>query len=218
MSWTPLTWASIGWATVDSTVSALAPGNVVVTVTWGGTMLGNCATGMRVSAISPASTSTIETTKARRGREMKIFGSRRRACRRSGGCRLRCGRRLCGGRFLRRCHHHSGPHFLDALHDDALALFEPLLGHDVAALDGAELDAPLLNVVVGTDNEHVGPGLIELERGLRNQQHLLWLAGLDPHIGDLAGDQPAVGIWELGPYYHGVGALIDLDVEKIHRS
>ena len=40
------------------------------TLTWGGTMSGNCATGMTDSAMRPAIEMTMEMTKASRGRRM----------------------------------------------------------------------------------------------------------------------------------------------------
>ena len=42
-----------------------------MTLTCGGTMSGNCATGSAVSAITPAIVMTVETTNASRGRRMK---------------------------------------------------------------------------------------------------------------------------------------------------
>ena len=69
---TPTTWDSIGCATLCSTTSAPAPGYEPLTSTTGGTMSGNWATGMALSAISPASVMTIEMTIASRGRSMKV--------------------------------------------------------------------------------------------------------------------------------------------------
>src|SRR6185312_6470341 len=66
-----MTWASIGSATAASTTAAEAPGYVAVTSMRGGTMSGNCATGMRVSAMAPAMVMTMAMTMARRGRRIK---------------------------------------------------------------------------------------------------------------------------------------------------
>jgi hypothetical protein len=71
MSSTPMICCSSGWATVCSTTSASAPGNTAETLTCGGTMSGNWATGRRVRATRPATVITIEMTNARRGRSMK---------------------------------------------------------------------------------------------------------------------------------------------------
>src|SRR6185437_11147074 len=84
-----------------------------IALSWitGGVMLGNCATGITASAISPASTITIETTMANFGRAMKkseIIGS-------LSGCRL-VGR----DGF----HHFARPDLLHASDDDLLALLQ----------------------------------------------------------------------------------------------
>src|SRR6202021_815097 len=68
---TPTTCASSGWATLASTTSAEAPGNTPVTVTCGGTMSGNCATGICKSASAPAMVMTNAITIASRGRSTK---------------------------------------------------------------------------------------------------------------------------------------------------
>ena len=57
-------------ATVASSTSAEAPGYLVVTSTWGGTISGSCATRIRVRARSPPSVMTIAMTIASRGRSM----------------------------------------------------------------------------------------------------------------------------------------------------
>src|SRR5713226_3035067 len=68
---TPTTCASSGSATLVSTTDAEAPGNTPVTVTCGGTISGNCATGMCVAASAPAMEMTNAMTIARRGRSTK---------------------------------------------------------------------------------------------------------------------------------------------------
>ena len=68
---TPLTWASIGAATVSRTVWALAPGYRAVTWTVGGATCGYWATGKVSTDTAPASTKTIERTEAKIGRSMK---------------------------------------------------------------------------------------------------------------------------------------------------
>src|SRR5580658_9063925 len=108
---TPTTCASIGWATELSTACAEAPGYVALTVTCGGTMSGSCATGMRSIDSTPASVMTIAMTIASRGRRIKtaeIIGSR-----------LGVGQRRAG---RPRRHHQTGPHPLDAVQHDHLAL------------------------------------------------------------------------------------------------
>src|SRR5580698_2537610 len=59
---TPLTFCSIGRATVSIRVLALAPGYRVVTCTVGGTTLGYCEVGNWASATRPISTKTNAST------------------------------------------------------------------------------------------------------------------------------------------------------------
>src|SRR5580765_8385509 len=68
---TPLTWASIGAATVSCTVLELAPGYSAVTLTVGGVTSGYCATGNVHTATPPANVMTTEMTVAKIGRSMK---------------------------------------------------------------------------------------------------------------------------------------------------
>ena len=70
---TPLIWLSKGCATVASTTSAEAPGKLAVTCTCGGTISGNCATGMRSNEIKPAIVVRIAMTMANRGRSTNSF-------------------------------------------------------------------------------------------------------------------------------------------------
>src|SRR3981189_1930098 len=68
---TPTTCASSGWATLVSTTDAEAPGNTPVTVPCGGTIAGNCATGIFAAASAPAMEIMNAMTIARRGRSTK---------------------------------------------------------------------------------------------------------------------------------------------------
>src|SRR5688572_25765547 len=68
---TPFTCCSMGATTVLATTSALAPGYWPVTLTTGGAISGNWATGRRQSETSPRMMNTIETTPAKIGRSMK---------------------------------------------------------------------------------------------------------------------------------------------------
>src|SRR6185369_1935532 len=68
---TPLICCSSGATTVLATTSALAPGNWPVTLTVGGAMSGNWATGRRASDTIPRMMNMTETTPAKIGRSMK---------------------------------------------------------------------------------------------------------------------------------------------------
>ena len=172
-------------------------------------MSGNCASGIAKIAIRPASVITIETTKARRGRSMKTFEIILAQLSRCGLCGS------AGGRRFARRHRHAGPHLLDALDDHPLARLQAVPDHRLRALRGAERDPPRLHLVVLADHQHVGAGLIDLERRLRHRQHRLGRARLDPDADELAVDQQALGIGQLGAHRHRVGALVDLHVEEV---
>lgn len=91
----PLTCSSMGAATLSEMTSALAPGYVAETVTWGGVMSGYWAMGRLYMATRPAMTITMEMTDAKMGRSMKkweIMGL------------LPSSSRLCGGFFPLRFH------------------------------------------------------------------------------------------------------------------
>src|SRR5712671_5903655 len=70
---TPFICCSIGVATACSIVIASAPGYVVVTMTCGGTISGNCARGRPPSDTTPTMTVMMAMTIATMGRLMKNF-------------------------------------------------------------------------------------------------------------------------------------------------
>src|SRR5882672_2598770 len=126
----------MGWATVPSTTSAWAPGYRVVTETCGGTISGNCATGIWKIASRPARVMTIETTNARRGRSMKTPDI------------MAAGLAADPGRHDRLLHDLARPHLLDAVDDHVLAFAHARCHHDVGAEIGAGLHATLLDLVL----------------------------------------------------------------------
>src|SRR6266851_10138600 len=71
MSCEPLTCCSMGAATDCDTTSALAPGKVVVTVTWGGTTCGYWAIGRFTAASEPTRIMISAMTVEKTGRSMK---------------------------------------------------------------------------------------------------------------------------------------------------
>src|SRR5260370_42271778 len=71
MACAPLTCCSMGAATDCSTTSALAPGNAVDTVTWGGTTCGYCAIGRPSAASTPTRIMISAMTVEKTGRSMK---------------------------------------------------------------------------------------------------------------------------------------------------
>ena len=113
------------WATLSSTAAVEAPGYVVLTVTCGGTMSGNCATGSAPSAITPAITMTIAMTIASRGR------------------------------YQLWRHDDPGPDALLSLNHDALTRLYPFIYDGEPIADGADTDAALLHLVVLADDKHI---------------------------------------------------------------
>src|SRR5689334_8396747 len=153
---------------VASTTAAEAPGKLVVTETWGGTISGYCAIGIEYSANAPAIVVTMAMTMASRGRSTKTEDSIELT-----SYRLR--HRACS-------HRHSGTDPLQAVHDDLLAAGQPSLNHDVRAVFGARLDA-LDDGLAILDDEHIDAALVGDERGLGDDDLLVGGAALeiDPH-------------------------------------
>ena len=117
-------------------------------------MSGNCATGMAVIAMMPAKVMTMEMTKARRGRSMKMAENMEAQF---------PGAALAATTW-------SGPHLLHALDDDQLAFLEAERRPRRRALLGPGRDAPQLDLLRVVDQQDVAAGLVELERGLRDHQ------------------------------------------------
>src|SRR5260370_11273328 len=144
-------------------------------------MSGNWATGIAEMAMSPARVMTIAMTRARRGRSTKMAGIMRSApgaglglAGLPWGGRWRVSRGLPGD-----LHDLAGPHLLHAVDDDLLALLDAVLDDDVGALGRPGRDPALLDLVIGSHHQHVGAGLIDLQRRLRHDEARLLLALLD---------------------------------------
>src|SRR6476469_5225223 len=147
---------------VASTTAPEAPGKLVVTETWGGTISGYCAIGIEYSASAPAIVVTMAMTMASRGRSTKTEESiestpqclRHRAC----------------------SHRYSGTDPLQAVHDDLLAAGQARVNHDIRAALGAGLDA-LDGGLAVVDDEHIDAPLVGDERSLGDDDTL----EIDPH-------------------------------------
>src|ERR1700730_1211685 len=124
-------------------------------------MSGNCATGIAPSASRPASEMTIEMTSASRGRWMKT--DEITASPLALGWRCRSELRRDG---------HSGADTLLALNAHALAFRDDLLDHEEALAQGAEANPTLLDLVVLRNHEDIGPGLVDGDGRLRDDDHL----------------------------------------------
>src|SRR5262245_25572260 len=160
-------------------------------------MSGNCAIGIVVIAMMPASVMTMATTRASRGRSMKIPEN------------------ISGSRHDVRSDDLTGAHLLDAFDDDQLSLLEAG-GHDnVPASLGTGGYAALLHLLRGVDHEDITAGLVDQDSRLWNRQRRLRLTAFHAHTHNPAWDQQTLRIRQLRPNRHGVGAGIDLDVEEI---
>src|SRR5437868_12978255 len=115
-------------------------------------MSGNCAIGIAVIAMMPASVMTMATTKASRGRSMKMPEN------------------ISGPRHDVRSDELTGTHLLDSLDDDQLSLLEAG-GHDnVPTSLGAGRDAALLHLFRCVDHEDITAALVEQDGRLWNRQ------------------------------------------------
>src|SRR5579859_4346519 len=119
---TPFICCSIGVATDCSIVSASAPVYVVVRLTCGGRICGNCAMGRPTSATTPMRTVRIAITIATIGRLTKNDDTGRDSLILGGGCGRRRGP-LGGGLGV---HQRAVGDLLNAVDDDAIALFQAL--------------------------------------------------------------------------------------------
>src|SRR5262249_59323843 len=178
---------------VASTTAPEAPGKLVVTETWGGTISGYCAIGIEYSASAPAIVVTMARTMAGRGRSTKTEESIEST--------PQCLRHRAWS------HRYSGTDPLQAVDDDLLAAGQPRVNHDVRAALGAGLDA-LDDGLAVLDDEHIDATLVGDERGLRDDHLLVRGAALeiDPH--QLAIDQLTVGVRDGRAGDDGVGGTI----------
>src|SRR5215218_10414572 len=206
---TPTTLLSSSWPTVASTTSAEAPGKRAVTSTCGGTMSGNCATGICSSDIAPAITVTMAMTMARRGRSTKTFdimaSPRLRWVRAGGGQVAGRSRRNDG----------AGPCPLRALRDDQRPRLEPALDHGLAGRPAAEPDPPLLDLVAFADHENEGSRLVDLHRGLRDHHGLLRLLAFHLDADELAIGKDVVAVRDLRLHQGGIRRPVGLHVDEV---
>src|SRR6476659_3824171 len=185
---------------VASTTAPEAPGKLVVTETWAGTISGYCAIGIEYSASAPAIVVTMAMTMASRGRSTKTEDSIKLA-----SDRLR--HWACS-------HRYSGTDPLQAVHDDLLAAGQPSVNHDVRAALGAGLNA-LDDGLAILDDEHIDAPLVGDERSLGDDDLLVGGATLeiDPH--QLPVDQPTVGVRNHRAGDDGIGSTIYRHIDEI---
>src|SRR5260370_40091915 len=127
----------------------------------------------------------MASTFARTGRAMKkseimaplLFADRGRGRRRSEGLELRID-------LLTR----DRPQ--DAGDDDAIVGLEPALDHTQVADPGTDRNLALLDRIVLVEHEQVASALIAADRGIRDQQRGLLVAGPNPHAHAVPRHQP----------------------------
>src|SRR5689334_8560529 len=174
-------------------------------------MSGNCAIGMAVIAIAPASVMTMAMTRASRGRSMKmpenisahvlVVLSRRHARPGHDGETIRSDANISSvyGSGARR-NNLPGPHLLDAFDDDQLSLLEAGSHDDVAALLDSGGNAAQLGLFRRVDDKGIAARLIELDRSLRNDESRSRRTPLRADAHHAPGNQKALGVWHLSPY------------------
>src|SRR5258707_15836080 len=134
-------------------------------------MSGNCAIGIAVIAMMPASVMTMATPKASRGRSIKMPEN------------------MSGSRHDARSDDLAGTHLLDSLDDDQLSLLEAG-GHDnVPTPLGPGRYAALLHLFRCVDHEDITAGLVEQHGRLRNRQRRLRRTAFHGDADDPAWDQ-----------------------------
>src|SRR5688500_7024653 len=111
-------------------------------------------------ASAPASVMTIAMTTARRGRSMKTDEN------------ILLGRPIVGGGGRRGGDLDAGTDLLDAVHDHLLALVEAGRDHGGCRRCLAELNAPLLDGVVGTDDIDIAALLVGQYGTARDAENL----------------------------------------------
>src|SRR6516165_9216318 len=97
---------------------------------------------MTVIAMMPASVMTIATTKASRGRSIKMPEN------------------ISVPRHHHRRHDLAGPHLLYALDDDQFSFLEPVGDHNFAALLGPGRHAAQLDFLRLVHEQHIAAGLV----------------------------------------------------------
>src|SRR5271166_1386947 len=142
--------------------------------------------GSRERVTSPTTTVTIAMTIATIGRRMKnwaIFALLLSCLLR----RRRCRQRLNGGAL---------PHFLQTLHHDALARFQPLFDYPVTAKSLTDRDATLGNLVCVIHHPDKIFALQFLDCPLRNKERAGAILNFEPRLRVLAWPEDVARVWE----------------------
>src|SRR5712664_3346919 len=199
MSWAPFTCCSIDAATDCDTTSALAPGKVAFTVTWGGTTCGYWAIGRPTAASAPTRIMNRAMTVEKTGRSIKKLSMARA---------LSLGR--CGDRFHRR----PGTKLADALHHHAISGGQAARHHPVVADAVAGDDLPRLDLVARGDHVHRLQSLQFLHRLLRDADRVGTFERGDANPYEKAWPQKAIWIGHRDTHLQGSALLIHRGIDK----
>src|SRR5271156_994471 len=175
---TPLICCSSGVITVSAMVFGEAPGYCPLTTTVGGTISGYSLMGSSGMARRPATVIRIARTEAKIGRSMKNEEMFMTALRHARGRQV-----APHGHPLRR-HGDTGMHPLRPVDDDDIAWLQAL-AHDAQPVDHSpELDLAILDLVVGSEQEHVFLALIGVDRAIVDQDRVVFIAPHELHPGE----------------------------------
>src|SRR5256886_7139103 len=185
---------------VASTTAPEAPGKLVVTETWGGTISGYWAIGIEYRANAPAIVVTMAMTMASRGRSTKTEESIESAPQ--------------GLRDRTRSDRYSRTDPLQAFDDNLFASGQARIDDDVRSALGTGLDA-LNDGLAVLDDEHIDASLVGDQRRLGNHDLFLGSAALqiDPH--QLAVDEPTIRVRHGGAGDDRIGRTIDRHIDEI---
>src|SRR5438034_5737876 len=238
MSWAPLTCCSMEAATDCDTTSALAPGKLVVTVTWGGTTCGYCAIGRLTAASVPTRIMTSAMTVEKTGRSMKKLNMTRPWMIYSTCSASRIdGRKTPGSAFLFWCrrrrartgmavdecshdrlHLRAGSKLADPLDHDSIAGVEAAVDDPVVSEAVTGNDLPGLRLVAGADHEYGLQSLELLDRLLRNAERARVFECGDDDAHEQSRAQDAIGIGHGDPHLQRSALLVDRGVDEIEFS
>src|SRR5690349_5739695 len=190
--------------TFVASTEASAPGYAALMVSEGGVIVGYCSIGSDRSAMKPAKTIASAITHEKTGRSMK---KRELMAARSapgvGGLRRRGWR----GAHRHRLHRLSRRGLLQAVDDHVLTRVEAALDYPRSALERADLHRPHFGDVLRIHHHHRRALRRHRDGALRNEQPLRLHAGLDAAAHELARQQGALRVRELGAQRCRAGGL-----------
>src|SRR5215467_283973 len=114
-----------------------------------------------------------------------------------------------------RCYGHPGSNPLLALYDNPISRLYSLINDRKPLALCPEADTPLLDFILLPHDEHIGTGLVDRDRRLRDHHDLVAALLFDDHAHGLSVGQHAVRVGKHRTDDLTIGSRVDLDVEKI---